>query len=120
FEVWREDFQLSFSTQVKERELHAALTNLLDIRPEGLDLYALVTVTPRFDALYELQVVLPAEWEVQDLNVAGVAAPWTTTPVAAGVNELRIPMSPALPPNQSQLVRVTARRLMENWPVEQT
>lgn len=120
FEVWREDFQLSFGTQVKERELHAALTNLLDIRPEGLDLYALVTVTPRFDALYELQVVLPAEWEVQDLNVAGVAAPWTTTPVAAGVNELRIPMSPALPPNQSQLVRVTARRLMENWPVEQT
>lgn len=120
YDVWSEDFTLTFRTELKQRELQAAMTNLLDVAGEGLLLYTLVDVTPRFDRLFELRLTLPAEWEIQELTVAGRAAPWTSTPQAAGVNEIQIPLATPVAPDESRSFRLVARRILEDWPVEAT
>ncbi len=120
YDVWSEDFTLTFRTELKQRELHAAMTNLLDVAADGLMLYTLVDVTPRIERLFELRLTVPAEWEIQELTVAGQQTPWSTTPQAAGVNEIQIPLATPLAPDESRSIRLTARRLLDDWPVEAT
>ncbi|MFV0443924.1 MAG: hypothetical protein ACK5Q5_10165, partial [Planctomycetaceae bacterium] len=120
FEVWQQDFQLDFTTAVKAREVHAAMTNLIDVTNEGLVLFSLVDVTPQFDSLFELKLALPAEWEVQSLSVNAAEASWASVPMTAGTNEYSVALQPPLPPGESRSVRLVGRRLLENWPVEQT
>jgi hypothetical protein len=120
FEVWQSDFVLSFMTAAKAREVHAAMTNLLDVNAEGLGLFLFIDVTPLFDSLFELEATLPADWEIQEASVAGVPVAWTQSPVAAGVNLVRIPLVPPVLPEQTHAIRIVARRQLESWPVEQT
>jgi hypothetical protein len=120
YDLWSEDFTLTFRTELKQRELQAAMTNLLDVAGEGLMLYTLVDVTPRFDRLFELRLTLPAEWEIQELTVAGRATLWTRTPQPGGVNEIQIPLDAPVAPDESRSFRLVARRLLEDWPVEAT
>ncbi|MEZ6067252.1 MAG: hypothetical protein R3B90_16465 [Planctomycetaceae bacterium] len=120
YQVWEPKFQLAFSTAPKARELHAAMTNLVDVNQTGLDLFTFIDVSPLFDSLFELQVTLPADWEVQEVNVAGTAVSWRTSPVAAGLNEIRVDLGTPVAPGENRSVRLVASRQLEDWPVEAT
>lgn len=118
FEVWREDFLLSFTTAAKEREVHAAMTTLLDVNADGLDLSVTLDVRTLFAPLFDVRLRIPAEWSVTSTTIGGEAAAWQVVPAEAGINEVRIPFSAPLPVNESRTITLSAHRDLEGWPVE--
>ncbi len=120
FHAFEENYTLELRTQTKTREVHAAMTNILDVTPSGLDLYVMLNVETFFGPLYELELTLPAEWQVRELTVQDKQNDWSSTPLAAGINRIRIPFSTPLKPGQNRAVQMIATRLLENWPIEET
>ncbi|WP_145369484.1 hypothetical protein [Maioricimonas rarisocia] len=120
YEIWQDDFRLGFRTEAKQREVHAAMTNVLDINRGGLDLYASVNVETLFAPLFDVRLTLPAEWEITETVVAGQSVQWQLVPLEAGLHQVRIPLSTPLPVGQSVAVQLVAHRDLEDWPVEAT
>ena len=120
YEVWQDDFRLGFRTEAKQREVHAAMTNVLDINRRGLDLYASVNVETLFAPLFDVRLTLPAEWEITQTIAAGQPVQWQLVPLEAGRHQVRIPLSTPLSVGQSVAVQVVAHRDLEDWPVETT
>ncbi|MFG0333578.1 MAG: hypothetical protein ACF8TS_09475, partial [Maioricimonas sp. JB049] len=120
YEIWQDDFRLGFRTETKQREVHAAMTNVLDVNRGGLDLYVSANVETLFAPLFDVRLTLPAEWEITETVVAEQPVQWQLVPLEAGLHQVRIPLSTPLPVGQSIAVRMTAHRDLENWPVEAT
>ena len=118
YEVWREDFLLSFTTAAKEREVHAAMTTLLDVNADGLDLSVTLDVRTLFAPLFDVRLRIPAEWSVTSTTIGGEAAAWQVVPAEAGINEVRVPFASPLPVNESRTITLSAHRDVEGWPVE--
>ena len=118
FDVWQEDFQLSFLTQSKQREVQAAISTIVDINSAGLDLQSVSTVESFFAPLFEIQMQIPAEWIISSVKLRGKETPWQTVPQAAGIHEIRIPLNPPLVPGSDAQLLVRAHRDLETWPVE--
>jgi hypothetical protein len=53
YEVWQEAFKLSFLTAAKEREVHAAMTTLLDVNADGVDLSVTLDARTLFAPLFD-------------------------------------------------------------------
>ena len=119
YEVWEQDFLLSFITASKEREVHAAMTTLLDVNAEGLDLYVTLDVRTLFAPLFDVRLRIPADWIVTSAAIAGQQADWRTVPLEAGVHDIRIPLTPPLGINETRQITIAAHRDLDNWPVEQ-
>jgi hypothetical protein len=139
FEVWQEQFTLSFTTGTKDREVHVAMSNVLDITNAGLDLYTTLDVRTLFAPLFDVRLRLPAEWTITAATVGRISNPsepggeagrvgnpshvpaqWQIVPLEAGVNEIRIGLEPHLGVGESRQLSLVAHRDLENWPVEQT
>ncbi|HVW02114.1 MAG TPA: hypothetical protein VHB77_17315, partial [Planctomycetaceae bacterium] len=119
YHAWREDFTLSFTTEEKARELQAAISTLLNISAQGLDLHTSIGVQTRFAPLFEIGLTLPAEWNVVEIRKDGQTVAWQSVPEKPGVHELRIPFDPPLPVGQAATITLVAHRDLENWPVEE-
>lgn len=121
FDVWREDFVLRLKAAPKERELHTAVASLLNISSAEISLQAAFTLTPRFAPLFDLDVDIPAEWTVTAAST-GTDQPlsWRTLPQQPGINRVRVPLPAALAPGATTVVRLSLRRELEGWPVEET
>ncbi len=118
YEVWQEDFRLSFTTAAKDREVHAAMTTLLDVNADGLDLSVTLDVRTLFAPLFDVRLRIPAEWSVTSAAIGGEPAAWQVVPAEAGINEVRIPFAAPLPVNESRSLTLSAHRDLEDWPVE--
>lgn len=118
YELWEEDFAIPFTVEARRRDVHAAMTNLLDLNPTDVRLYSAIDVTALFEPLFDVQVTLPAEWEVERVLVAGKEREWQSLSSAAGVNVWQIPLTPPLGPGESRTVQLEAMRGMETWPPE--
>ena len=118
YEVWEEDFLLSFVTASKEREVHAAMTTLLDVNAEGLDLYVTLDARTLFAPLFDVRLRVPAEWNVTSATVAGQPADWKIVPAEAGVHDIRIALSPPLGINETRQIALAAHRDLDDWPIE--
>src|SRR5690606_656789 len=110
YEIWQESFQLSFVTAAKEREVHAAMTTLLDVNANGLDLSVTLDVRTLFAPLFDLQLRIPAEWTVRSASAGGVPVEWQVIPLEAGVNQVQIPLDPPLAINESRTFTLIAHR----------
>ena len=118
FEAWHEDFSLSFVTETKSGEIQASLSTILDVGA-GLDLVTLASFQTVFVPLYEIDVVLPADWLITDVALGGTSVGWRVLPHEAGFHRIRIPLSPALQPGQERQLQVSAHRDPEGWPVRE-
>ncbi len=126
FNAWREDFDASFITQMKQREIQAALTTGIDINQQGLDLLVTATVQTEFAPLFDLNLTIPAEWSVTGVSLQSIGAKgegseesvddWQMLSEEAGVNQIRVPLAPPLQPGESMKFLLVARREMEDWP----
>lgn len=120
FQVWKPDFQLSFSTEAKARELQAAVTNLLTFTETGIDMIAVGTIETRFAPLFEVQVSVPAAWQILATQVDGQAIDHQMLPSDAGTQLIRIPLPAPLLPGQTRTVQISTRLIPETWPPEET
>lgn len=121
FDVWREDFVLRLKAAPKERELHTAVASLLNIASTDISLQAAFTLSPRNAPLFDLDVDIPADWTVI-AAATGTDQPlsWRTLPQQPGINRVRVPLPAALAPGAMSVVRLSLRRELEGWPVEET
>jgi len=120
FEVWEELFNLRFATVLKEVQVQAAMTNIVDTNPLGIDLSTTLSLQTRLAPLFEARLRLPAEYQVTSVLVEGADTAWATVPVVAGINEVRIPLSPPLVPGETRNLAIAAHLEPETWPVTAT
>ena len=119
FDIWQPDFILRLTTQPKQREVQAAVAAVIDVNSTGLDLQTALTVETHFGPLFELDVRLPAEWQVLNAQKDDQKLVWQIVGLEeAGTNQLRILLNPPLPAESSGLIRLSLRRDVDGWPVE--
>lgn len=116
FEFTQEDFTLRFVAQLKDRQLQAAITSVVELAESEPQLQVVVNTKTMFAALDEFLIELPAEWEVRGTTVAGQAVTWTTDSEEPGLNLIRIPFPNQLAPGEKTTIVLTAGLLLENWP----
>ncbi len=119
FDVWQPDFTLRLTTQPKQREVQSAVAVVLDVNATGLELQAALSVETRFAPLFELDIRLPAEWQVLSALRDDKALKWQMVGLdEAGVNQVRILLDPPIAAEASGQIRLSLRRDVEGWPVE--
>lgn len=119
FDIWQSNFLLQLTTQPKEREVHMAVAAVLDVNATGLDLEAALTVETRFAPLFEVDIRLPAEWQIVSAQRDNQPLKWQVIGLdEAGVNQLRILLEPPVAVGANSLIRLALRRDVEGWPVE--
>ncbi|MEZ5943067.1 MAG: DUF1559 domain-containing protein [Planctomycetaceae bacterium] len=119
YQVWEEAFSLRFATSAKEREVRAAMTNILDVNSHWLDLYTTVNLETRFSPLFDAQIHLPDDWMViAVLEDQTPVVSWSVVPGDAGL-DLHIQLSRPLNPGESREIAVTSMRQPEEWPIEE-
>jgi hypothetical protein len=120
FQTMDAAFDLQFRTLGKARSVQVAQTNLLDVGDDGLDLHVVMDVDTWFVPLFDVRVLLPAEFEVTSAVVGDREVEWSIGNGPPGVIEVRIPLEPPLPPGETARVRLSAHADPEDWPVENT
>ncbi|WP_437188137.1 hypothetical protein SH668x_001567 [Planctomicrobium sp. SH668] len=120
FEVWQQDFDLQFTTSLKDQRVQAAITNLLSIETEGLRLSTIVSLQTQQIPLFEARVVVPADFQMTSALRDGSPILWEVIPSDAGQNEIRLKLDPTLTPGQSTTLMLTLQNLPTGWPVEAT
>lgn len=118
YEVWDENFSLRFVASLKERELQAAMTNVLDISHSNLMLYTTVSIESRFAPLFDFRLRLPSEWEINTLQLDGKQTEWQVVSGTDGVQELRVELNPPLSPGSTRNIALVAQSIPPTWPVE--
>ncbi|MBI1348332.1 hypothetical protein GC163_18815 [bacterium] len=119
FDAWREEFQLRLVTEPKQREVHAAIAAVLDVSAAEVSLQAALTLTPRYAALFDVDIDLPAEWSVISATTGdNQSLTWQLVPQNPGTNRVRVTLATPLAPDASTVVRLSLRRDVEGWPVE--
>ena len=119
FDIWQPDFLLQMSTQPKERAVQAAVAAVLDVNATGLELQSALTIETHFAPLFELDIRIPAEWQVLSAIRDNQNLKWQLVPLdEVGINQLRILLDPPLAAETSSQIRLSLRRDVEGWPVE--
>ena len=118
FDAWQPDFLLRLTTQPKQREVQAAVAEVLDVNATGLDLQSALTIETHFAPLFELDVRIAADWTILSATRDGKPLKWQVLPQEAGVNQLRILLDPPLAAEASGTVKLSLRRDVPGWPVE--
>lgn len=117
YQIWDEAFTLRLVAGLKQRELTAAMTNILDVTQVGLNLFTTVSIETRLAPLFDFRVRMPADFEVTTIQVDGTTVQWETVPTEAGTQEIRFPLNPPLAPGQIRNVLMFARSIPDSWPV---
>ena len=120
FDVWQEDFNLTFTTQTKQREVTASLSTIIDVNQNGIDLDTVATLESRYAPLFQVDLAIPAEWGVVSATVAGKAADWMLVPREAGTRQVRLQLPQPLLPGQSLQMAIQVHRDLEDWPGRET
>ena len=116
FDIWSADFSLEFETQSKKRELQVNVTSIVDIDDSGVDLQTVIGMQPLYAALFDLNIEVPAEWQVNNVTVGSIPVTWRITPDEAGVNNLKVALSTPLAPGAEAQLTLDAHLDLENWP----
>ncbi|HWL08968.1 MAG TPA: hypothetical protein VNQ76_11205 [Planctomicrobium sp.] len=120
FEVWRDDFTLTFQTSLKESSLQAAMTNILLIEERGLELHSTITIQPQRDALFEVRLRLPTDYHVIDVSKDANPVEWERLPADAGLQDIRVVLPNPVRAGESVTLNLQSEYEPESWPIQQT
>ena len=128
FAFWDENFQLPLHVTARRGAMQASIATLVEVDRAGAALRSSVTVEPRHAPIFDLQMLLPRDWEVTSVLSANKPVPWETAPrVAAGpagkagpagqaaLQTVRFDLDKPLNPGQPLEITLTAERHPEHW-----
>lgn len=118
FQIWKPRFRLPFVTEPKTREVRAAISNLLDLNPIGLDFTSVINLQTRQAPLFDAEINLPASWQIRSLFVGNDPVPWQIIPQEAGVNQVRVTFPTPVPADGTVTLTINAGLEPDGWPVE--
>ena len=83
FAFWDEDFKLPLRVTPRRLAVQASIATLLEIERTGVTLRSSATLQPRHAPLFDVQVLLPREWEVTSVLAAGKPVDWESASAVA-------------------------------------
>ena len=117
YAAWSQRFSLVFETLVRTRELSVSSATHLGIAVGGLVLESDLELLARHGRLFDFELRLPAEWNIQEVLHDGRSVAWSIPATEPGWNLLRVMFSPPIPDQTRTTLRVVATQsLGENWP----
>ncbi|MGE3317526.1 MAG: hypothetical protein AB7O26_20625, partial [Planctomycetaceae bacterium] len=120
FDIWQEDFQLELLTESKRAEIYADILTSLDLNEAGPDLNVAAKIETIYAPLFELELLLAAEWSVTAVSLDNEPVDWQSVPKEAGQNGVQIHLKSPLPPGKEMSLVLTGRRDVEGWPPAET
>jgi hypothetical protein len=117
FQIWKPRFKLPFVTEPKNREVRAAMTQLLDINSTGLDFTAVINLQTRLAPLFDAQVNIPAAWQIRSVFVGDQSVTWQVIPQEASLNQVRITFPQPIPADEMVSLTLNAALEPDKWPV---
>jgi len=119
FEAWSPEFVLQLKTTLQPREVVAAMSTLLLLHPDQVNLAVSVNIKARSMPLFDLQMKLPVNLTVRDVTVDGKSVPWSQQPSDAGTSDVSVPFSNPILPGETRAVAVHADLHVDGWPPQQ-
>jgi hypothetical protein len=120
FDLWREDFSLSFETRTKERDVHATVATIADLNQTGVKFFGDIDVQNFFAPLFEVSFRLPAVWVVDSVKLNGKDHRWQVSPFEDDDtwNNYRLELKTPLPAGTQIKLSFDSHQELEQWPIE--
>jgi prepilin-type processing-associated H-X9-DG protein len=134
FAFWDENFQLPLHVTARRGAMQASIATLVEVDRAGAALRSSVTVEPRHAPIFDLQMLLPRDWEVTSVLSANKPVPWEAVSRVAAVpagqkgpagqagqagqaalQTVRFDLDKPLNPGQPLEITLTAERHPEHW-----
>lgn len=118
FDLWRENFSLSFETRTKERDVHATIATIADLNQTGIKFFGDIDVQNYFAPLFDLSFRLPADWVVDSVKLNGADRRWQTSSPEEGWKDYRIELDAPLPAGTQAKLSFDSHQELKKWPIE--
>jgi hypothetical protein len=113
---WNQDYKLDATLTVKPRAVYVAQTTVLDLTEARVSLKSIADVKTLFAPLFNIDVNTPADWQIESITINDLPAEWTTQPLEAGGNALKIELPQPLAIGQSVNLIIQAEPAALSWP----
>ena len=109
FDIWQPDFDLQLRLQLREREVLANMSTVIDVDENNVRLESLTGLECLNAPLFEVLATLPVDWEPTEVLLNNKAVAWQSVPREAGKQYLRIPFPGPLQPGgkNNLIIRAT-------------
>ncbi|MFZ1933466.1 MAG: DUF1559 domain-containing protein [Thermoguttaceae bacterium] len=110
FAFWDENFHLPLLVTERRHATQASIATLLKVDRAGTALRSIVTIEPRHAPIFEVELLMPRDWEVASVLAGGKPVEWKAAPQI-----VRFDLARPVSPGQSLEVVLTAQRRSERW-----
>lgn len=122
FVFWDKNFDLPVRVIPRRLRLQASVATLVEIDRAGLALRSSVTIEPRHAPVFDVEILLPPDWQVRSVLAAGQAVDWESVASkatgAAGnarLQTIRFDLVKPLRPGESLEIELNAQRHPKGW-----
>ena len=115
---WRQDYLLDATLSVKPRTVYVAQTTVLDLTETQASLRAVADIKTLFAPLFNIEVSVPKEWQVNEVKLNNVNTAWRSREQENGNQRLMIDLPSPLGVAQSIQLIIKAEPGVLNWPPE--
>jgi hypothetical protein len=108
FDIWQPDFDLQLRLQLREREVLANMSTVLDVEENTVRFETLAGIECLNSPLFEVLTSVPVDWEPTSITLNGSTVKWSKVPREAGRQYLKIPFPTPLPPGGEFKLKINA------------
>ncbi|MFK7821819.1 MAG: hypothetical protein AB8G99_24180, partial [Planctomycetaceae bacterium] len=108
FDIWQPDFNLELRLQLREREVLANMSTIVDVSENTVRFETLTAIECLNAPLFEVTATLPTDWEPTAILLNDKSVPWQMVPREPGRQYLRIPFPTALKPGGENNLTIRA------------
>ncbi len=108
FDIWQPDFDLQLRLQLREREVLANMSTVLDVEENTVRFETLAGIECLNSPLFEVLTSVPVDWEPTSITLNDRAVKWSKVPREAGRQYLKIPFPTPLAPGGEFKLKVNA------------
>jgi hypothetical protein len=118
YQLFRADFDLRLSTEIRELSLQSAVASVLGISADGLTIETMLQVSPVNRPLLALDLAISADWELLRVTRQDQPVVWRLAAAEAGRQHVHIELPGPISPGQSAEFRLSFRQSPDDWPPE--
>lgn len=122
FVFWDEDYRLQLQATPRHGSVQTSLATLVQVSRRGVALRSSMTLTPRHAPAFDVQIQLPAAWDVTSVERGGQSVAWdvvgteeSATDTVSDFQTVRFDLPQPLPPGASLEIALTAEQHPDNW-----
>ena len=122
FTFWDENYRLPLRVTDRRRIMQASIATLVEVSRTGVALRSSMTLQPRHAPVFNVEMLLPREWEVTSVLAANKPVEWELAPrvgtdlsADGSLQIVRFDLTKPLSPGQSLEIAISAQQHPERW-----